>query len=65
MNMKPMSDRPRPGAPAESPALPTTQLKRPYRCPGIVRWGTLQEMTRAIGDSGKPDGGRKPYRRTR
>ena len=64
MNMKPMSDRPRPGTPAESPPA-ATQTKKPYHCPGLVRWGTLQEMTRAVGDAGNPDGGRRPYRRTR
>jgi hypothetical protein len=65
MNMKPTSDRPRPGAPAAAPAAATAHPKKVYRRPGIVRWGTLLEMTKANGDSGKPDGGRRPYRRTR
>ena len=65
MSMKPKSDRPHPGAPAESPTPAPARAKKPYRLPGIVRWGTLQEMTRAVGDAGSPDGGRRPYRRTR
>lgn len=39
--------------------------KKPYKTPSIVRWGTLLEMTQANGGTGRPDGGRKPYRRTR
>ncbi len=65
MSMKPTSDRPRPGAPAVSPPAGAGRQKKTYTAPGIVRWGTLQEMTRAVGDAGSPDGGRRPYRRTR
>lgn len=42
-----------------------TRKRKPYRAPDLVRWGTLAEMTQAVGASGRNDGGRKPYRKTR
>jgi hypothetical protein len=31
--------------------------KKPYRAPVLVRWGTLRDITQAVGRSGNSDGG--------
>jgi hypothetical protein len=41
------------------------RAKKRYVSPQVVRWGSLLELTGAVGDKGGPDGGRRPYRRTR
>lgn len=44
---------------------PATAAKKPYAAPVLNDWGTLEELTLARGNSGKNDGGRPPYSRTR
>lgn len=40
--------------------------KRPYSAPVLVAWGSLRDITLAIGSHGKSDGGKgKQPRRTR
>jgi hypothetical protein len=62
-----MSNAPNLAAPRdpEAPSQEPPRRRKPYKAPHIVRWGTLIEMTRALGPSGNPDGGRKPYQHTR
>ncbi|MGE5149211.1 MAG: lasso RiPP family leader peptide-containing protein [Rhodospirillaceae bacterium] len=38
--------------------------KKPYEAPVLVRWGTLHELTQAVGHSGASDGARKGATRT-
>ena len=40
------------------------EAKKPYEAPELVRWGTVQELTQAVGFKGGSDGGHKTYRRT-
>ena len=40
------------------------EAKKPYEAPVLVRWGTLQEITRAVGNRGALDGGTKRNKRT-
>jgi hypothetical protein len=42
-----------------------TAAKKPYVAPVLHDWGTLEELTLAVGNSGKNDGGRPPHSRTR
>ncbi|MBS0523900.1 MAG: lasso RiPP family leader peptide-containing protein [Proteobacteria bacterium] len=37
---------------------------KPYEAPALIRWGTLQEVTRAVGNKGASDGGSKNEKRT-
>jgi hypothetical protein len=43
---------------------PDAEAKKPYEAPVLVRWGTLRELTRAVGASGAADGGKKGPTRT-
>jgi hypothetical protein len=38
--------------------------KKPYKTPALVRWGTLRDITRAVGNRGASDGGHKSQKRT-
>lgn len=40
------------------------KMKRSYEAPELVRWGTLQDLTQAVGNRGASDGGRKNQKRT-
>lgn len=40
------------------------EAKKPYEPPVLVRWGTVQEITQAVGYKGSSDGGHKTYKRT-
>ena len=33
------------------------EARKPYEAPTLVRWGTLHELTQAVGNSGSSDGG--------
>ena len=47
------------------PAEPS-QAKAAYAAPTLVRWGTLRDMTLAVGSSGNNDGGKgKSPKKTR
>jgi hypothetical protein len=35
------------------------ETKKPYEAPVLVRWGTLCDLTKSVGNSGASDGGRK------
>lgn len=40
--------------------------KQPYEAPVLVTWGTLRDITQAVGSSGNNDGGKgKQPRKTR
>lgn len=44
----------------------TSTEKKPYSAPVLVTWGTLRDITQAVGWSGNADGGKgKQPRRTR
>ncbi len=40
------------------------EVKKAYEAPVLVRWGTAQEITQAVGYKGASDGGHKTYKRT-
>jgi hypothetical protein len=40
------------------------EAKKAYETPALVRWGTLREITRAVGNMGASDGGTKNQKRT-
>lgn len=44
---------------------PATMKKRPYEPPVLKNWGTFEDLTRAVGNHGKADGGRPPNKNTR
>jgi len=46
MSFERIDDTPTPPAP-----------KKPYRAPKLVRWGTLRDITQAVGRSGNNDNG--------
>jgi hypothetical protein len=51
-------------APAASQTTPAdVPAKQPYTAPTIVAWGTLRDMTQAVGAQGSSDGGTKANRR--
>lgn len=42
----------------------TSQLpKKPYTRPKLIPWGTLRDVTRAVGPHGASDGGSKSHKR--
>lgn len=44
----------------------TSPAKKPYSTPVLVTWGTLRDITQAVGATGNSDGGKgKQPRRTR
>jgi hypothetical protein len=44
----------------------TTKTKKPYTTPSLVEWGTLRDLTQAVGSVGSSDGATKgAHRRTR
>ena len=58
MDLKPTNDADLPSDP--SPA------KKAYTAPTLVRWGTLRDLTQAVGNTGSSDSGKTPGRqRTR
>jgi hypothetical protein len=58
MDAKPTTDAGLPSDP--SPA------KKPYTAPTLVRWGTLRDLTLAVGNTGGGDNGKKAgQKRTR
>jgi hypothetical protein len=40
------------------------EAKKAYETPDLIRWGTLREITQAVGNRGASDGGRKREKRT-
>ena len=40
------------------------EAKKPYEAPALVRWGTLRDITQAVGNRGASDGGHKRDKRT-
>jgi len=42
-----------------------TPGKRPYAAPSLVTWGTLRDITQAVGNKGNSDGAKKGATRTR
>ena len=50
-----------PGSPHEP-----SPVKKAYAAPALVTWGTLRELTKHVGHSGKADGGKsKNFTKTR
>ncbi len=43
---------------------PETKAKKPYAAPVLVEWGSLMDLTQAVGQTGHPDGGHKHSNRT-
>jgi hypothetical protein len=37
----------------------TSGAKKPYEAPALVRWGTLHELTKAVGSRGASDHGNR------
>lgn len=49
-----------------APTAKRVETKKPYAPPVLIKWGTLAQLTRAVGHSGANDGGKgKRPRRTR
>jgi hypothetical protein len=50
------------------PSLPESggddRAKKPYEAPVLIRWGTLHDLTRAVGSRGGSDHGKGPYKGT-
>lgn len=42
---------------------PSSEVKKPYQAPTLVRWGTLRELTEAVGNRGGRDGGKQKNRK--
>ena len=42
-------------------STPAPTGKRLYEAPVLIRWGTLPDLTRAIGFAGASDGGRRGF----
>ena len=40
------------------------EAKKAYETPVLVRWGTLRDITQAVGNRGASDGGHKRDKRT-
>jgi hypothetical protein len=38
------------------------ETKKPYEAPVLVRWGTLRDVTQAVGSMGASDGGHRGNR---
>jgi hypothetical protein len=38
--------------------------KKTYEAPALIRWGTLRDITQAVGSRGASDGGSKNQKRT-
>ncbi|OFW99007.1 MAG: hypothetical protein A3D94_21810 [Alphaproteobacteria bacterium RIFCSPHIGHO2_12_FULL_66_14] len=55
MDRKPIEQTPTPH--------PSPEAKKPYQAPILVRWGTLRELTEAVGNRGGRDGGKQKYRK--
>ncbi len=53
-----------PNTKEEASSLDRKQANKPYLQPVLTRWGSLRDMTMAVGGSGKPDGGRAYARYT-
>lgn len=52
--------------PEASPPGSSEATKRPYTPPVLIEWGTLRDITEAVGWTGASDGGKgKQPRRTR
>ncbi|SKA33357.1 hypothetical protein SAMN02745126_05322 [Enhydrobacter aerosaccus] len=41
----------------DAPALEQTGAKKPYQAPALTRWGSLKDLTMAVGPVGAPDWG--------
>ncbi len=39
--------------------------RKPYRAPELLNWGTMRDLTSAVGASGNKDGAKKGPTRTR
>lgn len=49
-----------------NPQIPRLgQTRKPYAAPTLISWGTLQDITRAVGRSGNRDGATGPNKWTR
>ena len=40
------------------------EAKKVYEAPALIRWGTVREITQAVGSRGASDGGSKRDKRT-
>lgn len=50
-------------AAASQTALADVPAKQPYTAPTLVAWGTLRDMTQAVGAEGSSDSGTKANKR--
>lgn len=48
-----------------NPAVEPSPGKKAYAAPELVRWGTLRDLTLAVGNRGGSDGGGGSLKRTR
>jgi hypothetical protein len=53
-----------PAQPQRDDTAKDAEAKKPYEAPVLVRWGTLHDVTRAVGATGAADGGKKGPTRT-
>ena len=40
------------------------ETKKAYEAPALIRWGTLRDITQAVGNRGASDGGSKRDKKT-
>lgn len=50
--------------PEKDDKLSVPSAKKPYEAPVLKEWGTLKDITLAVGSSRQADGGRGPRSRT-
>ncbi len=41
----------------------TQPARKPYQAPALIPWGSLRDITRAVGGEGSRDGGNKQNKR--
>lgn len=59
-----MSDDAKLGLTKIDEAMTDASTKKPYEAPVLVRWGTLREVTMAVGSRGATDGAKKGPKNT-
>jgi hypothetical protein len=47
----------RPGENEDGRMVGSPAVKKPYKAPELIQWGTLRDITRTVGKSGNSDGG--------
>jgi hypothetical protein len=54
----------RPNDKTSSSSVEQPKIKKAYRAPALVKWGSFRDLTQRTGWSGAKDGAKKGYNRT-